>query len=69
MASPYPGIDHHLSGPITFAMTQISLVAGDIVASKRFLFAYQLDVVILANVIDSSVRVSRRVLFIGVTLP
>lgn len=65
MASPYPGIDHHLSGPITFAWTQISLVASVVKASIWFLFAYQLVIVILANVIDSSVRVSRRVLIIG----
>ena len=68
LASPYSGIVHHLSGPNSYALTQIhpktsGSVDGaprEVPASVHFHYAYGFDTQTLAQMLDSLVRVSRR---------
>ena len=69
LASPYPGIVHHLSGPNGCALTQIHpRTSGSVddapsgaLTSVHFHCADGLDTQTLAQTLDSLVRVSRRV--------
>ena len=65
LTSPFTGIVHHLSGPNTSTATQTfpieESVAGATIPSIHFHSAYMLDARRLAHVLDSLVRVSRRV--------
>jgi hypothetical protein len=69
LTSPYSGIVHHLSGPSKYALTQIYHRKSRPVdaAPKKdrtyvyFHYAYGLATQTLAYVLDSLVRVSRRV--------
>src|SRR6202041_2736024 len=68
LASPYSGIVHHLSGPNSYALTQIHPKTSGSVdgapqgvpASVHFHYAYRFDTQTLAQMLDSLVRVSRR---------
>ena len=68
LASPYSGIVHHLSGPNSYALTQIHPKTSGSVdgaprgvpASVHFHYAYGFDTQTLAQMLDSLVRVSRR---------
>ncbi|KAG1250533.1 hypothetical protein G6F68_012749 [Rhizopus microsporus] len=70
LASPYSGIVHHLSGPIISALSrsiQYKTSAPDDTASLRirinqFPYAYGFGTQTLALMVDSLVRVSRRVI-------
>ena len=69
LTSPYSGIVHHLSGPNKYALTQIfheiipdrSMVHLADPTSIHFHFALGFNTQTLAYVLDSLVRVSRRV--------
>ena len=67
LTSPYTGIVHHLSGPKNNALTQTSLKrkwsvdAAGCLASFTFISHVGFSTTILALVLDSLVRVSRRV--------
>ena len=68
LTSPYSGIVHHLSGPNSYAHTQTSLRRSKSVGSAKqknptcyFHCAYRFATRILAQMLDSLVRVSRRV--------
>jgi hypothetical protein len=69
LASPYPGIVHHLSGPNSYALTQIHpKTSGSVddapsrvLTSVHFHYAHGFDTQTLAQMLDSLVRVSRRV--------
>ncbi|KAG0162349.1 hypothetical protein DFQ30_002272, partial [Apophysomyces sp. BC1015] len=70
LTSPYSGIVHHLSGPIMGALSrsfQYKTSTPDGIASSRdsyhdhFHYAYGFGTQILARMVDSLVRVSRRV--------
>src|SRR5271156_1023898 len=69
LASPYSGIVHHLSGPNSYAPTQIHpKTSGSVddaplrvLTSVHFHCAYGFDTQTLAQMLDSLVRVSRRV--------
>ena len=71
LASPYSGIVHHLSGPIISALPRSvqykTSTPGDIAALRLDIFiqfpcAYEFVTQILALMVDSLVRVSRRVI-------
>ena len=67
LASPYSGIVHHLSGPNKYAPTQTSLAAGRSMVhladpTVHFHCASGFSTLLLAYVLDSLVRVSRRVI-------
>ena len=68
LTSPYSGIVHHLSGPSHYAITQTSLRRSkSVVCAKQknpncyFHYAYRFATRTLAHMLDSLVRVSRRV--------
>ena len=67
LTSPYTGIVHHLSGPKNNALTQTSskrkksVDAAVVLASFTFISHVGFSTTILALVLDSLVRVSRRV--------
>ena len=67
LTSPYTGIVHHLSGPKNNALTQTfayrreSVDAAEILASFTFISRVGFSTTTLALVLDSLVRVSRRV--------
>ena len=68
LTSPYTGIVHHLPGPNSYAHTQTSLRRSKSVGSAKqknptcyFHCAYRFATRILAQMLDSLVRVSRRV--------
>ena len=68
LTSPYSGIVHHLSGPNRYAHTQTSLRRlKSVVCAKQknpncyFHYAYRFATRTLAHMLDSLVRVSRRV--------
>ena len=68
LTSPYSGIVHHLSGPNRYAHTQTSLRRSkSVVCAKQknpncyFHYAYRFATHTLAHMLDSLVRVSRRV--------
>ena len=68
LTSPYSGIVHHLSGPNMYANTQTSLRRSkSVVCAKQknpncyFHSAYRFVTHTLAQMLDSLVRVSRRV--------
>ena len=67
LTSPYTGIVHHLSGPKNNALTQTSsnrkksVDAAGSLASFTFISHVGFSTTILALVLDSLVRVSRRV--------
>ena len=68
LASPCTGIVHHLSGPISYAHTQTSLRRSKSVDCAKqknpicyFHSAYRFITRTLAHMLDSLVRVSRRV--------
>ena len=67
LTSPYTGIVHHLSGPKNNALTQTSskrkksVDAAGFLASITFISHVGFSTTILALVLDSLVRVSRRV--------
>ncbi len=72
LASPYSGIVHHLSGPNSHAPTQIhpktsgsvdGALRKRVPTSVRFHCAYGFDTRTLAWMLDSLVRVSRRVAY------
>jgi hypothetical protein len=68
LASPYSGIVHHLSGPNSYAPTQIHPKTSgsfdgaprEVPASVHFHYAYGFDTQTLAQMLDSLFRVSRR---------
>ncbi|CEP08712.1 hypothetical protein [Parasitella parasitica] len=71
LASPYSGIVHHLSGPIISALPRFISVKtstpGDTanllqLGINQFPYAYGFGTQILALMVDSLVRVSRRVI-------
>jgi hypothetical protein len=69
LASPYPRIVHHLSGPNSYALTQIHPKTSGSVdgaplrapTSVHFHYAHGFCTQTLAQMLDSLVRVSRRV--------
>ena len=68
LTSPYTRIVHHLSGPTLIAHTQTSLNRSkSVVCAKQknpncyFHYAYRFATHTLAHMLDSLVRVSRRV--------
>ncbi len=69
LTSPYSRIDHHLSGPTSKAHTQIHpKTSGSVddaalrrLTSVHFHYAQGFDTLTLAQLVDSLVRVSRRV--------
>ena len=67
LTSPYTGIVHHLSGPKNNALTQTSskrtksVDAAGCLASFTFISRVGFSTTTLASVLDSLVRVSRRV--------
>ena len=71
LASPYSGIVHHLSGPNIYALTQIHpKTSGSVddaplrvLTSIHFHYAYGFYTQTLAQMLDSLVRVSRRVAY------
>jgi hypothetical protein len=71
LASPYSGIVHHLSGPNSYALTQIHPKTSgsvddaplEVLTSVHFHYAYGFDTQTLAQMLDSLVRVSRRVAY------
>ena len=71
LASPYPRIVHHLSGPNSYALTQIHpKTSGSVddaplrvLTSVHFHYAYEFYTQTLAQMLDSLVRVSRRVAY------